>query len=327
MGACVHEGQLHALTEFINGGDLDQLILKKDQYLSWNVQISIALDIALGMEYLHSFGVFHRDLSAKNCLIRVNDSTEDCKYSAIVADFGLAEKIPTSVKERNNLHIVGTPYVIAPEVLRDKPYDQTADVFSFGILLCQLIARLPCDPEELPRTDDFGLDVELYKSILYKENSNERWKHSFNCPDSFLQLAIDCCEVEPTLRPSFCQIVSKLQLLKDNVLHDRNLHMSEASYNDNSLNTCILHSGTEEIDENNFTNNTEVQLRPNRVKENRNGSRLSMSFSDVSWELINHAANMANANVLQTGSTDNEANSFTNPFTALEVSLLLLNNL
>ena len=52
-----------------------------------------------------------------------------------------------------------------------------------------------------------------------------------------------------------------------------------------------------------------------------------MSFSDVSWELINHAANMANANVLQTGSTDNEANSFTNPFTALEVSLLLLNNL
>ena len=38
--------------------------------------------------------------------------------------------------------------------------------------------------------------------------------------------------------------------------------MIAASYNDNSLNTCILHSGTEEIDENNFTNNTEVQLRP-----------------------------------------------------------------
>ena len=103
-------------------------------------------------------------------------------------------------------------------------------MFSFGILLCQLIARLPCDPEELPRTKDFGLNVELYKSILLNTNNNNSNNSSSsntdattttttgctgdtestsccggdgdggdgdntNYPEAFLQLAIDCCQV------------------------------------------------------------------------------------------------------------------------------------
>ncbi len=84
----------------------------------------------------------HRDdnafVSPQNCLIRVKDDLDEdgeVVYGAVVGDFGLAEKIPTCEVERSSLQIVGTPYVIAPEVLREKAYDQTVRLdssFVFG---------------------------------------------------------------------------------------------------------------------------------------------------------------------------------------------------
>ena len=47
--------------------------------------------------------------------------------------------------------VVGTPYWMAPEVLSGKSYDEKADVFSYGIVVCEVISRLDADPEEIPR--------------------------------------------------------------------------------------------------------------------------------------------------------------------------------
>ena len=47
--------------------------------------------------------------------------------------------------------VVGTPYWMAPEVLSGKPYDEKADVFSYGIVVCEVISRLDADPDEIPR--------------------------------------------------------------------------------------------------------------------------------------------------------------------------------
>ncbi|TKS79462.1 Dual specificity testis-specific protein kinase 2 [Collichthys lucidus] len=194
MGVCVHEGQLHALTEYINGGNLEQL-LDSNKHLSWPTRVKLACEVASGLAYLHSKGIFHRDLTSKNCLIKCEDNT----YSAVVGDFGLAEKIPTNAAEREKLSVVGSPFWMAPEVLRDELYNEKADVFSYGIILCEIIARVQADPDFLPRTENFGLDYHTFQHMVG------------DCPPDFLQLAFNCCNMDPKLRPSFPEIVRHLE--------------------------------------------------------------------------------------------------------------------
>uniref|UniRef100_A0A7N6BFB2 dual-specificity kinase n=1 Tax=Anabas testudineus TaxID=64144 RepID=A0A7N6BFB2_ANATE len=184
------------MIQYINGGNLEQL-LGSDVYLSWSVRLSLALDIARGLQYLHSKGIFHRDLTSKNCLVR----WEGCVCSAVVGDFGLAEKIPDYSEEEDQepLAVVGSPYWMAPEVLRGEVYNEKVDVFAYGIILCEIIARIQADPDILPRTEDFGLDVEAFQQLVG------------DCPPEFLELAIACCNMNATLRPSFSQIVAKLE--------------------------------------------------------------------------------------------------------------------
>ncbi|XP_068279795.1 dual specificity testis-specific protein kinase 1 isoform X2 [Nyctibius grandis] len=197
MGVCVHQGQLHALTEYINGGNLEQL-LDSPVPLSWSMRVKLALDIARGLRYLHSKGIFHRDLTSKNCLVRC----EANGYTAVVGDFGLAEKIPTYSEgsEKEPLAVVGSPYWMAPEVLRGEIYNEKADVFAYGIILCETIARVPADPDYLPRAENFGLDVTTFRTMV-----------GIDCPTAFLQLAFHCCSMEPTSRPSFLEITQCLE--------------------------------------------------------------------------------------------------------------------
>jgi serine/threonine protein kinase len=84
--------------QYMNGGTLEELIQELAVALPMALRLKLALDIARGMDYLHRHGMLHRDLNSKNCLLRKHT---DC-YTAVVADFGLAAKIPRVIRSAND---------------------------------------------------------------------------------------------------------------------------------------------------------------------------------------------------------------------------------
>eukprot|EP00795_Rhopilema_esculentum_P004706 gene4706-21000_t len=208
-GLAWHKNSLCLLTEYITGGSLDDLLTKKSPLLStWQAKLSVALEIARGMHYLHSQGVIHRDLASKNILIRQKD---DFGLQAIVADLGLSRTVAGLALSEDEyfFEIVGSPYHMAPEVLNDKPYNMKADVFSYGIMLCEMITMCPgADPDDVPRSDDFGLAVENFTEV------------AADCPSKFLDLTIRCCQMNPKERPSFQNIVKALDIILDKFIEN-----------------------------------------------------------------------------------------------------------
>ncbi|XP_065371326.1 uncharacterized protein cdi [Calliphora vicina] len=203
MGVCVQEGQLHALTEYISAGSLEQLLANKEVALTAAAKLRLALGITKGMAYVHDAGIFHRDLTSKNVLVR---TLPDGQFESVVGDFGLAAKIPD---KKTRLEYVGSPYWVSPECLNHLFYDERSDVFSFGIISCEIIARIEADPDIMPRTDSFGFDYLAFVELC-----------PMDTPPAFLRLAFYCCIFDPKSRPTFHDAAKKLTSLLEKYEHD-----------------------------------------------------------------------------------------------------------
>uniref|UniRef100_A0A6Q2XYH9 LIM domain kinase 2 n=1 Tax=Esox lucius TaxID=8010 RepID=A0A6Q2XYH9_ESOLU len=204
IGVLYKDKRLNLITEFIEGGTLKDFIRDMDQF-PWEQRVSFAKGIASGMAYLHSMSIIHRDLNSHNCLVKLDNTV-------VVADFGLSrlmveekvkppppEKLTNKkrvfrrIDRKKRYTVVGNPYWMAPEMLNGKRYDEKVDIFSFGIVLCEIIGQVNADPECLPRTYDFGLNVAKFIEKFLPDD----------CPPAFFPLAVACCDLIPENRPAF----------------------------------------------------------------------------------------------------------------------------
>lgn len=131
---------LYIVMEYCNRGDLQNLIKKaieKDMdclrdHVVWN----ISLQVILGLYYLHSKKVLHRDLKSANVFLMKSNSTaiDGSPYFQVkIGDLGVAKLLETSTAFAQT--IVGTPYYLSPELCSDKPYRDKSDCWALGVLL------------------------------------------------------------------------------------------------------------------------------------------------------------------------------------------------
>uniref|UniRef100_A0A9L0RFP0 LIM domain kinase 1 n=1 Tax=Equus caballus TaxID=9796 RepID=A0A9L0RFP0_HORSE len=212
IGVLYKDKRLNFITEYIKGGTLRGIIKSMDSQYPWSQRVSFAKDIASGMAYLHSMNIIHRDLNSHNCLVRENKNV-------VVADFGLARLMVDDKTQPEDLRslkkpdrkkrytVVGNPYWMAPEMIHGRSYDEKVDVFSFGIVLCEIIGRVNADPDYLPRTMDFGLNVRGFLDRYCPPN----------CPPSFFPITVRCCDLDPEKRPSFMKLEQWLETLRMHV--------------------------------------------------------------------------------------------------------------
>ncbi|CAN6975913.1 unnamed protein product [Brassica oleracea var. botrytis] len=194
------------LTEYLPEGSLRSFLHKpENRSLSLKKLIEFALDIARGMEYIHSRRVIHRDLKPENVLI-------DEDFQLKIADFGIAceEEYCDMLADDP-----GTYRWMAPEMIKRKPHGRKADVYSFGLVLWEMVAgAIPYE------------DMNPIQAAFAVVHKNIRPAVPGDCPAAMKALIEQCWSVAPDKRPEFWQIVKVLEEFEDSLEREGCLNLA-----------------------------------------------------------------------------------------------------
>lgn len=198
------ESDLQALSEYMSNGDLRAYLMDPSVASGWSpLKLQLATDVAEALVYVHSFlpPLVHRDLKSRNVLLSSD-------MQAKLTDFG-----STRAKSEDSTMTqgVGTGRWLAPEVLAgSSDYDQSADIFSFGVLLSEL------DTHALPYDDARGsngnrlVDVAILQLVALGQL---RPTFEDECPSELKALAARCMAQDPAERPSAPEVAYSLRTL------------------------------------------------------------------------------------------------------------------
>ncbi|ELP88807.1 protein kinase, putative, partial [Entamoeba invadens IP1] len=137
-GAVFIPSKVCLVTEFAQFGSLKDLMQhKKSEEECINMRIKMLVDSSKGIAYLHENGILHRDIKPDNILvvsIDLNDSV-----NAKLTDFGSSRNINLLMTNMTFTKGIGTPIYMAPEMLRREKYKKSADVYSFGVTMYEVV--------------------------------------------------------------------------------------------------------------------------------------------------------------------------------------------
>ncbi|KAK8551739.1 hypothetical protein V6N12_040363 [Hibiscus sabdariffa] len=219
IGACTSPPTLCIVTEFMSGGNIYDLLHKQKSGFKLPFLLKVAIDVSKGMSYLHQNSIMHRDLKAANLLMDENGVVK-------VADFGVAR---VQAQPGVMTAETGTYRWMAPEtmtalminiiclssfnqlsdilsalgpwkVIEHKPYDHKADVFSFGVVLWELLTgKLPYE-NLTPLQAAVGVVQKGLRPVIPKHTH-----------PNLVELLERCWQQDPSLRPEFSEISNILE--------------------------------------------------------------------------------------------------------------------
>lgn len=197
--------------EYCAGGDLHSYVSKDIgtslKTLGWSQRLKIASDVAVGMAYLHSQNIVHRDLKTQNILLYRRVETPTDAVHAKICDFGLAKVAGAQQSSGRMTQEVGSWLFMAPEVFErtedDRPYTEKVDVYSFAMVIYTMLAG-----SHLELNQNF--DALRFVNFTCTGGRPDEDGIPDSAPLLLKQLMRDCWNGDPSARPSFSEVVASL---------------------------------------------------------------------------------------------------------------------
>ncbi|XP_062164580.1 putative serine/threonine-protein kinase isoform X2 [Alnus glutinosa] len=211
LGCCSDGPHRLLVYEFMKSGSLDLIIYgKSDQFLSWSTRFQIIIGIARGLQYLHEdshLRIVHRDIKASNILL-------DEKFQPRIGDFGLARFFPEDQAYLSTT-FAGTLGYTAPEYALRGELSEKADIYSFGVLVLEIIGCRKNTDFTLPSAMQYLPDYawKLYeRSRMLDLVDPKMQEDGFEKKDVLqaINVAFLCLQPHANLRPSMSEIVALL---------------------------------------------------------------------------------------------------------------------
>ncbi|XP_042032872.1 serine/threonine-protein kinase STY46-like [Salvia splendens] len=199
IGSCTRPPLLCIVTEFMSGGSVYDALHKQTGVLKLPAMLKVAIDVSRGMCYLHENNIIHRDLKAANLLMDENEVVK-------IADFGVARVL---VQSGVMTAETGTYRWMAPEVIEHKPYNHKADVFSFGVMLWELLTGKVPYAQLTPLQAAVGVVQKGLRPTIPRHTD-----------PLVVELLERCWQQDPSLRPEFSEITEILQSISKKIFEE-----------------------------------------------------------------------------------------------------------
>ncbi|XP_004488850.1 cold-responsive protein kinase 1-like [Cicer arietinum] len=211
-GCCVEKDNRILVYNYLENNSLAQTLLGGSHnsiHFDWRARCKICVGVARGLAFLHEEVrplIVHRDIKASNILL-------DKDLTPKISDFGLAKLIPANVTHVST-RVAGTLGYLAPEYAIGGRLTRKADIYSFGVLLVEIVSGRCNTNSRLPSNEQFILERAW---ALYEQNelvglvdTSLNWEFYAEQACKFLKIGLLCTQESPKHRPSMSSVVKML---------------------------------------------------------------------------------------------------------------------